>query len=123
MFPSGRWQGYYEYNNGTREYMEGLVFRFADGQIEGEGWDPVGEFTFRGRYDERGSVTMVKQYLGQHQVLYRGTYDGEGTIFGRWSIGPHWTGPFAFRPERAAPAAEAAITSLNRAPGSVAPER
>ena len=30
---------------------------------------------------------MVKLFLGRHRVLYRGRYDGEGTIHGTWSIG------------------------------------
>jgi len=37
---------------------------------------------------------LVKQYVGRHQVLYRGSYDGEGTIRGEWSIGAHWRGIF-----------------------------
>ena len=31
---------------------------------------------------------MVKQYVGQHEVEYRGTYDGEGLMWGEWHIGP-----------------------------------
>ena len=54
----------------------------------------IGRFTFTGSYDDAGSVAMVKQYAGLHQVVYRGAYDGEGSILGRWSIGDYWSGPF-----------------------------
>jgi hypothetical protein len=74
-----------------------LVLRMGDGRIDGEGDDCIGPFTFGGHYDEQGHVVMVKQYIGRHQVRYEGSYDGEGTIFGRWSIGELWTGPFALK--------------------------
>ena len=44
--------------------------------------------------------------LGKHQVHYEGTYDGEGTIAGTWSIPPLWSGPFAISPVVGRPAAE-----------------
>ncbi|HYM89666.1 MAG TPA: hypothetical protein VES92_11195 [Nitrospiraceae bacterium] len=31
---------------------------------------------------------MVKRYVGKHLVEYLGTYDGEGTLWGEWRIGP-----------------------------------
>jgi hypothetical protein len=78
-----------------------LSLRLDQGCIEGEGDDCIGRFTFHGHYDERGNVSMVKQYIGQHRLRYEGTYDGEGTIFGQWSYSPSWTGPFALRLEAA----------------------
>jgi hypothetical protein len=30
---------------------------------------------------------MVKQYIGRHSVNYVGKYDGEGLMWGRWSLG------------------------------------
>lgn len=82
-----------------RQPMTPLALRFADGAIAGEGEDCVGPFTFEGRYDDRGAVVIVKHYLDGHDVLYRGQHDGEGTIFGQWSIGPHISGPFALSPQ------------------------
>jgi hypothetical protein len=77
-----------------------LTLRLGVGRIDGEGDDIVGPFTFSGEYDQRGHVRMTKQYLGKHQLLYEGAYDGEGTIFGRWSY--LWaTGPFALALETA----------------------
>jgi hypothetical protein len=98
--------------------MHDLVLRFADGRIEGEGIDIIGRFTFAGEYDRTGSVTLVKKYLGRHQVLYQGSYDGEGTIFGEWSIDTFWRGPFALSPERFAVAADAPIISVSAKPPS-----
>jgi hypothetical protein len=112
MYPSGPWRGYWEQQLFGRQPMNELVLRFADGKVRGQGRDCIGRFTFQGRYDDRGSVTLVKQYLGRHQVLYQGTYDGEGTLFGRWSIGEEWSGPFALSPVRARPQADAPIEPL-----------
>src|SRR4051812_8738529 len=75
-----------------------LSLRFEGWRIDGEGDDMIGRFTFSGTYDDSGSVALNKQYVGRHQVLYRGAYDGEGSIVGRWSIGEYWSGPFALAP-------------------------
>jgi hypothetical protein len=112
MYPSGAWRGYWEQVLWGRQPMEPLVLRFADGIVEGEGEDCIGPFTFTGLYEADGTVTMIKQYLGKHTVQYQGTYDGEGTIYGRWSIGSAWSGPFALSPVRASPPADAPIESL-----------
>jgi hypothetical protein len=89
-----------------------LVLRLGDGQIGGEGDDCIGPFSFSGHYDERGNVVMVKQYVGRHQVLYEGTYDGEGTIFGHWSISSPWSGSFAMKLEAADSSAHEEIETL-----------
>jgi hypothetical protein len=98
--------------------MRDLVLRFGGGNVEGEGVDLVGRFSFRGTYDSAGNVMLVKQYLGRHQVLYRGSYDGEGTIFGEWSIFPIWRGPFALRLEDRPASAEMEVITIE-APASV----
>jgi hypothetical protein len=74
--------------------MHDVVLQFAEGIISGEGNDCIGPFRFQGTCDSQGAVVMIKQYLGKHQVLYQGQYDGEGTMFGRWSIGPFDSGEF-----------------------------
>jgi hypothetical protein len=56
---------------------------------------------------------MVKQYLRKHQVHYQGVYDGEGTIFGQWSIPPCWSGAFALSPVVGRPPADAPIEDLS----------
>lgn len=87
------WRGYWQ-QRGRRRAMHDLVLRFDDGAISGEGRDCAGRFTFAGTCDATGAVAMVKQYLGMHQVMYRGQFDGEGTIFGRWTIWPFDAGEF-----------------------------
>jgi hypothetical protein len=74
--------------------MHDVVLQFNEGIISGNGRDCVGRFSFRGTWDSQGVVSMIKQYLDKHQVLYQGQYDGEGTIFGRWSIAPFDSGEF-----------------------------
>lgn len=112
MYPSGEWKGFWDQAIFGRQEMRGLVLRFAGGAVEGEGRDVIGPFTFCGRYDGQGHVTLVKQYLGRHEVLYQGRYDGEGTIFGQWSIDELWTGKFALSPVRTRPATDAPIEPL-----------
>jgi hypothetical protein len=100
MYPSGSWRGWWEQPRFGRQEMQAFQLRFAGGLVEGEGRDIVGRFTFHGTYDDQGGVYLVKQYIGKHQVTYMGTYDGEGTISGRWSILDLASGPFALTPVR-----------------------
>jgi hypothetical protein len=62
MFPSGLWKGFWESPGLGRRWMEPLMLKFAGGQVEGEGQDCVGRFTFAGEYTDAGGVSMVKQY-------------------------------------------------------------
>ena len=112
MYPSGLWRGYWEQRAFGRQPMNDFMLRFAGGEVQGEGRDIVGRFTVSGSYDERGNVVLLKQYLGKHRVLYRGVYDGEGTIFGTWSIGEFWSGPFALCPVRSLPTHDAPIQDI-----------
>jgi hypothetical protein len=112
MYPSGSWRGHWEQAGFGRQPMLELVLYFDAGTLEGSGKDIVGRFTFTGAYDGAGRVRMIKQYLGRHQVLYEGHYDGEGTIHGEWSIGPLWRGPFALTPERGWLSPDAPIEAL-----------
>jgi hypothetical protein len=98
MYPSGAWRGFWEQPMFGKQSMRQLTLRFECGRIDGDGVDVIGRFTFTGTYDDGGSVAMIKQYVGRHQVLYLGAYDGEGSILGRWSIGDYWSGPFALAP-------------------------
>lgn len=98
MHFSGSWRGFWEQRFYGRQLMHDLVLHFSDGKVKGSGVDVIGPFTFQGEYDGEGNVAMIKRYVGRHNVLYRGRFDGEGTIFGQWSIGTQWTGPFALSP-------------------------
>lgn len=78
------WKGWWEQRGLGRQPMHNLVLNVApDGTVSGGGDDCIGPFTFSGNLAP--DVRLVKQYLGQHAVLYLGTNSGEG-IFGTWRI-------------------------------------
>jgi hypothetical protein len=112
VYPSGLWNGYWEQPAFGRQPMRDFALRFAGGEVEGEGHDVVGPFVIHGRYDGRGVVEFVKQYVGRHTVHYEGAHDGEGTIFGTWAIAPYWSGPFALKPVRAKADPDAPIQTI-----------
>lgn len=63
-----------------------LYLSFADGKIKGEGTDYVGPWLIEGEYDlDLGVCSWIKQYVGKHQVVYRGQI-GETGIAGQWQI-------------------------------------
>jgi hypothetical protein len=112
MSSMSRWRGYWEQLGWGRQVMDELSLRFVGGLIDGEGRDILGRFHFRGTVTEGGRVHLIKQYVGRHQVDYDGHYDGEGTIFGTWSIGPIWSGPFVLTTDRQDLAGEESIREL-----------
>ena len=69
MYPSGTWRGYWDQKFFGRQPMGPLVLRFHDGQIDGEGCDIVGAFTFAGEYDEQGAVRMVKLNIDENPEI------------------------------------------------------
>ena len=97
MPQTGVWRGWWEQEVFGKQEMHDLTLNFDGCTITGTGRDIVGAFTFRGQHDDQGSVTLIKQYHGRHCVHYQGTYDGEGTIYGKWFIPDRWTGPFVLR--------------------------
>jgi hypothetical protein len=68
--------------------MRGLWLHFSQGIVTGGGSDVVGDFAFAGAYDlKTGQVRMVKQYVGQHAVLYEGRNDDDGLwLWGTWTL-------------------------------------
>jgi hypothetical protein len=100
MLPSGLWRGFWEQPHFGRQFMDDFLLRFAEGQVSGSGRDIIGLFVIRGTY-EGGHLQFVKKYLGKHKVVYTGTYDGEGSIHGRWVIPGELVtteGPFSLSP-------------------------
>lgn len=92
------WSGWWEQRGLGRQTMHDLVLHVDPNRtVTGGGNDCVGPFTFRGQFRPDGKVLLVKQYIGRHQVLYRGRNSGEG-IFGTWRIPGFHTGKFALRP-------------------------
>jgi len=97
-----KWSGWWEQRVLGRQKMRNLVLDVdPDGAVIGSGEDCVGPFTFDGQFRTDGTVSLVKQYLGRHQVIYEGCNSGEG-VFGIWHIPGLWsgyhTGNFALRP-------------------------
>lgn len=80
-----RCAGWWEQDGLGRQMMEPLQVRFEDDHLVGAGTDVIGDFTLRGVIRD-STVTIVKQYVGAHSVDYPGTFDGEGTLQGLWSI-------------------------------------
>ncbi|CAK9236131.1 unnamed protein product [Sphagnum troendelagicum] len=77
------WNGYW-IDGSQRGDMTAELF-IADGhKIYGGGSDEVGVFTWTGEC-HGSQVHMIKQYIGQHQVLYNGKIKG-ATMDGTWTI-------------------------------------
>jgi len=75
-----KWSGWWVQQGLGRQAMHDLVLDVgAGGEVSGRGTDCVGLFTIRGII--AAEVRLVKQYIGQHSLLYVGTNSGEG-IFG-----------------------------------------
>lgn len=66
--------------------MRDLTLNFEGSTITGRGVDITAPFTFTGSFRYDGAVEIIKKYLGRHNVLYVGQYDGEGTFYGTWDI-------------------------------------
>lgn len=96
---SGPWRGWWEQRGLGRQLMDHLILTFSSGVLRGSGHDCVGDFMLQGNYESDGSVSFVKQYTGQHTVLYQGQSSGEGVIYGQWLIPGVDTGRFALAPE------------------------
>ncbi|MCA9047920.1 MAG: hypothetical protein KDA89_04290 [Planctomycetaceae bacterium] len=79
--------GWWEQTGLGRQPMQPLQLRLHQNQLTGAGQDIVGEFRLSGELKADGTLRLVKQYLGRHQVLYAGIYDGEGTLSGVWDVG------------------------------------
>lgn len=79
-------EGWWEQAWFGRQAMDNLRLVFGEGTIAGSGRDIVGPFTLSGSISTTGVVTILKQYIGLHNVDYIGNYDGEGTFLGRWHV-------------------------------------
>ena len=79
-----KWNGWWEQQGYGRQEMRNLVLNVGlTGETSGGGDDCIGLFTVRGTIFVE--VKLLKQYLGQHSLLYVDTNSGEG-IFGTWRI-------------------------------------
>jgi hypothetical protein len=114
-FPGGRWTGFFIQPWIPGRHTMNLDLTFQNGEMEAQGSDWVGPFTFTGSYDVAdGKCTWTKKYLRKHQVSYAGVNEGKG-IWGVWEISQlgGWyrdRGVFHIWPEGMAPAADAELT-------------
>ncbi|MBX3423274.1 MAG: hypothetical protein KF752_17080 [Pirellulaceae bacterium] len=86
--------GWWQQHGYGRQPMHELQLDFRGPSIIGQGRDLIAAFTLAGKLRPDGGVELIKQYQHRHSVLYVGTYDGEGTLSGRWDISGHqgqWT--------------------------------
>lgn len=98
-FPSGKWTGFYIYHGRPEKHAMELLLAFGGGTMTGEGRDPVGEFTVKGRYHiDDGACHFTKQYPRKHCVAYSGYNEGRG-IWGTWQIPGEAKGGFHIWPE------------------------
>jgi hypothetical protein len=114
-FPNGRWTGFFIQPWIPGRHTMDLRLTFQQGEMEAEGNDWVGPFTFSGSYDPKdGKCTWTKKYRGKHQVSYAGVNEGKG-IWGVWEIRLlggwyHDRGVFHIWPEGMTPGPDADLT-------------
>ena len=102
-FRSGSWTGFYRYGwiLLKRKVSMQLTLQFHEGQIEGDGKDPVGAFDIAGSYSLPSmEVRFVKTYQGRHSVEYSGKLEGV-ELRGRWQIAGQLSGEFSLWPDGA----------------------
>ncbi len=115
LFPSGPWTGFYNYQPGERHWMD-LALTFANGIVSGDGTDDIGRFLIKGRYDAaKRECYWTKNYVGAHDVYYRGFREGKG-IWGTWEITIQWHGGFHIWPRGAGEGEEHAESAEAEAP-------
>jgi hypothetical protein len=123
-FPSGAWTGFFWQRMLPGRNPMKIQLDFRDGELKARGTDVVGPFTFSGSYDRTdGECRWTKQYLGKHQVAYKGVSKGQG-IWGAWEISLlrglyRDRGVFHIWPEGATPANDVDLTEdafLTKAP-------
>ena len=93
-------EGWWEQVFHGRQPMEDLRLAVDGRAVDGVGSDIIGPFTLRGVISDDGRVSILKDYLGRHSVRYEGQHDGEGRMWGVWSL-PGFNGRWmiAFRRE------------------------
>lgn len=78
-------EGWWEQQWFGRQTMEELRVTVSPPLLAGTGTDVVGAFVLQGDIASDGVVEIRKTYLGKHQVVYVGQYDGEGRLWGTWA--------------------------------------
>jgi len=79
-------EGWWEQSFHGRQPMEELRLAVDGRVVDGVGTDLIGPFTLEGHCSADGRVSILKCYLGRHSVRYEGQHDGEGRMWGVWSL-------------------------------------
>jgi len=98
-------EGWWEQHVLGRQAMHALALRIAGQTLTGSGTDIVGDFRMSGTLHDGGLVSIDKRYIDGHSVLYTGEHDGEGRMWGLWSILGWNGGRWMIRAQRAEAAA------------------
>ena len=110
LFPSGPWTGFYNYTGPEDRHRMDLHLDFTGGVMTGHGFDDVGPFLIRGKYDTAArECWWTKTYPRSHDVSYHGFREGTG-IWGTWEIPPWSKGGFQIWPRHAGEGEGAALT-------------
>ena len=100
LYPSGEWEGFFTYDGFAGKDKMDFYLEFSEGKIKGYGDDSVGRFKWDGIYNKQdGNCSLVKFYIGNHNVYYSGYVDENG-IWGQWFIPPFTNGEFHIWPKK-----------------------
>jgi len=95
FFTSGIWEGYW-LQGGAKGDMK-IKLEIQQAVITGFGCDDVGPFSWQGACNENArTMKMVKQYHGQHKVVYDGKRKGK-VVIGIWTITEDNSGKFLLK--------------------------
>jgi hypothetical protein len=81
-----RGEGWWEQVYHGRQPMDDLQLAVDGRCLDGVGTDIIGPFTLQGLISDDGRVSILKDYVGRHSVRYEGQHDGEGRMWGVWSL-------------------------------------
>ncbi len=118
-FPSGPWVGFFLQKDLPGKHWMELRLNFAQGVMQGEGRDWVGNFVLRGRYElSDGTCYWTKSYIERHDVFYKGFNEGKG-IWGTWELdlhGQQYRGGFHIWPEGMADPTQPSLSEVIEVP-------
>ena len=72
LFPSGEWEGFYDYGPGSAKHRMDIVLLFSDSWVSGGGTDDVNLFRWEGSYDTEKLTCSMNKLYPTHSVYYKG---------------------------------------------------
>ncbi|QWX84649.1 hypothetical protein H0I23_03105 [Cellulophaga sp. HaHaR_3_176] len=81
LLPSGKWEGFYCFQNSPKQHKMAIELLFKNGKVNGSGIDDVAPFKWSGNYSlENFKIQLVKTY-SSHSISYFGDIDENGIWF------------------------------------------